>query len=57
VQDERRQREDGDFIRPVEQPIETGKRAVEREGERSEQRDAQPEEMERRLIARASEPD
>ena len=56
VQQERRQEREGDGVAPVEDPVETIEGTVEREREDAEERDAEPEEMQRRLIARAAQP-
>ncbi len=52
VQQERREQRRGDRVSPVEHPVETIEWPVEREREGAEKRDAQPEEMQRRLVAR-----
>jgi len=52
VQQQRRQQRERDRVTPVERPVKAIERAVEREREDAEERDAQPEEMQRRLIAR-----
>src|SRR5258708_36380009 len=52
MEQERREQRERDRVTPVERPVEAVERAVEREGEDAEERDAQPEEMESRLIAR-----
>ena len=52
MEQQRRQQREGDRVTPVERPVEAIERAVEREREDAEERDAEPEEMERRLIAR-----
>jgi hypothetical protein len=52
VQEQGRQQSERDGVTPVERPVETIERPVEREGEDAEKCDAQPEKMERRLIAR-----
>ena len=56
VQEERRQQQDRDRVRPVEDPVEPIEPAVEREGEGAEEREAQPEEVQRRLVARTAKP-
>src|ERR1051326_1132675 len=43
-------------VAPVENPVETIERTGEREGEDAEERDADPEEMQRRLITRTTQP-
>ena len=57
MQEQRRQHRLGDRITPVEGPVEAIERAVERKRERAEEGDAQPEEMQRRLIVRPAQPD
>jgi hypothetical protein len=57
MQEQRRQQGERDRVTPVERPVETIEGAVEREREDAEEGDAQPEEMQRRLIARTADPD
>ncbi len=56
VQEERRQRENRDRVGPVEHPVEAIETAAEGEGEHAEEGDREPEEMQRRRIARAPQP-
>jgi hypothetical protein len=56
MQEEWRQHQDRNCIRPVEHPVEPIESAVEREGERPEECEAQPEEVERCFVARPAIP-
>jgi len=56
MQQQRRQHRDRDRISPVEEPVEPIERSGEGEREPPEERDAQPEEVERGLIARPAQP-
>ena len=57
VQEQRRQHQHRHDVAPVEDPIERVEPAAEREGEHAEEGDAQPEEVQRRLMIRAAQPD
>ena len=57
MEEERRQREDGNLVGPEEHPVEAIEPAAEREGEHAEEGDRQPQEVQRRRIARAPQPD
>jgi hypothetical protein len=57
VQEERRQYKHRDRIRPVEEPVETIEASAEGERENPEERDAEPEKMQRRGITRPAESD
>jgi hypothetical protein len=52
MEEERRQQQDGDDVAPVEDPIELVEAAAEREREDAEEDDRQPEEVQRRGVAR-----
>ena len=52
-----RQGQNRDDVRPVEHPVEPVEPPAEREGEHAEERDGEPEEMQRRGIARPPQPD
>ncbi len=56
VQQQRRQQRHRDRVTPVENPVEAIERADERERECAEERDAEPEEMQRRLIVGTTQP-
>ena len=56
VQEERREQELRRQVAPVEHPVEGIEPAGEREREHAEERDGQPEEMQRRLVIGAAEP-
>ena len=57
MQEERRQHQHGHHVAPVEDPVESVQPAAEREGEHAEERDAQPEEVQRRLMLGPPQPD
>ena len=57
VEEQRRQQQDRRDVAPVEDPVETIEAAAEREGENAKERDRQPEEMQRGLIARPPQAD
>ena len=50
MQEERRQHDHRNRVAPIEHPVDTIEPAAEREGEQTEERDRQPEEMQRGLI-------
>ena len=52
MQQQRREQRDGDGVAPVENPVEVIERPVERERVGAEERRAQPEKVQRRLIVR-----
>ena len=52
VHEQRRQEENRDFVGPEEDPVETIEATAVREREDPEERDRQPEEVKRRLVAR-----
>ena len=57
MQKERRQQEPRDRVRPVEEVVEPIVAAARREGEDAEERDGEPEEVQRRRIVRPAQPD
>ena len=57
MQQQRRQQRHRHRVTPIERPVKAIEGAVEREGERAEERDAEPEEMQGRLIARPPQAD
>ena len=56
MKQQRREQGKGDGVAPVEHPVEPIEGAVELKCEDAEKRDADPEEMQRRLVQRASQP-
>src|SRR5260370_1441418 len=56
MQEQRRKQREGDRVTPVEHPVQAIERATEGEAEDTEECDAEPEEVQRRLIVRAAKP-